>query len=228
LLHEKPRRRGTLPPAARPWPALEPEPATGAAAAGADQEEAAILDRARSGDRDAFAAIVERHQQYVYRLVIRMLRCDRENAADLAQEVFLRVYRGLGSFDGRARFSTWVHKITMNVVISDVRRRRAGKRGRWTFSLDVPIAGTDDLCIEPQERGPAPEERVYHGEIARAVRAAVDTLPDEFREAVLLRDLQDLSYEEIGEILDLPPGTVRSRIHRGRLLLQHKLRQFRP
>jgi RNA polymerase sigma-70 factor (ECF subfamily) len=196
--------------------------------AASDREESAVLDRARSGDRDAFAAIVERYQQKVFRLVIRMLRCDRDTAADLAQEVFLRVFRGLGTFDGRARFSTWLHKITMNVVISDVRRRRAGKRGRWTFSLDAPIGGTEDLRIEPAARGAAPEERVYHGEIANAVRAAVDTLPDEFREAVLLRDLQDLSYEEIAGILGLPPGTVRSRIHRGRHLLQQKLREYRP
>lgn len=193
-----------------------------------NQEELAILGRARSGDREACAGLVERHQQRVFRLVIRVLRCDRETAADMTQEVFLRAFRGLPGFDGRARFSTWLHTITMNVVVSEVRRRRARKRDRWTFSIDAPIGGSDDLRIEPKAAEPGPEDRAYHREIAAAVRGAVDELPEEFREAVLLRDLQGLSYEEIGELLRLPPGTVRSRIHRGRLLLQEKLREYRP
>lgn len=228
MLHEKPKPQGTLPGRHRPWAGLEAGPVAPPADTGPSQEELAILERAQTGDRDAFAVLVELHQQRVFRLVIRLLRCDRETAADMAQEVFLRAFRGLQGFDGRARFSTWLHTIAMNVVVSEVRRRRAMKRDRWTFSIDAPIRGSDDLRIEPEASGPAPDDRAYHGEIAAAVRSAVDQLPDEFREAVLLRDLQDLSYEEIGQVLRLPPGTVRSRIHRGRLLLQQKLREYRP
>ena len=228
MLHEKPKPQGTLPARHRPWTGPEAGPVAPAAEPQPSQEELAILERARSGDRDAFAELVELHQQRVFRLVIRVLRCDREMAADMAQEVFLRAFRGLSGFDGRARFSTWLHTITMNVVISEVRRRRASKRDRWTFSIDAPIRGSDELRTEPKAAGPGPEDRAYHGEIAAAVRRAVDELPDEFREAVLLRDLQDLSYEEVDQVLRLPAGTVRSRIHRGRLLLQQKLREYRP
>jgi RNA polymerase sigma-70 factor (ECF subfamily) len=187
-----------------------------------------ILERARAGSAEAFRELVERHQDRVFRLMRRLLRCDRDTAADFAQEVFLRVHRGLARFDGRAKFTTWLHKIAVNVSISDHRRRSAQKRGRWTFSLDAPMPGTDDLRAEPAADDPDPAARAYHQEIAAAVRAAMDELPDEFRQAVVLRDLQGLSYEEIGSILGVPVGTVRSRIHRGRLVLQEKLRDYRP
>ena len=186
------------------------------------------LARARAGDRDAFRLLVERYQQKVFNWVLRTVRCDRDMAADLCQEVFLRVHRGLPTFDGRARFTTWLHTIMTNVCISEYRRRRAMKRDKWTFSLDAPLRGTDDLYLDPPSRDGDPAVKAHHREIARAVQEAVDELPNEFREAVLMRDLQGMSYEEIGELLQIPPGTVRSRIHRGRLILQQKLEEFRP
>lgn len=194
----------------------------------AEQEGLEIMRRAQAGDREAFRELVELHSDRVFRLLRRMLRCDRDTAADLSQEVFLRVHRGLPSFDGRAKFTTWLHKITMNVGISQYRHRRALKRDRRTLSLDAPIPGTDDLSFDPPAKGAGPADRAHHKEIAVAVRAAVHELPEDFRQAVLLRDLQGLSYEEIGEILEVPPGTVRSRIHRGRLILQERLQEFRP
>lgn len=164
----------------------------------------------------------------MFSLVIRVLHCDRDAARDVCQEVFVRAYRGLGSFDPIARFSTWLHAIALNYCISEYRRGKALKRNRRTLSLNAPLAGTEDVTIEPVARGPQPADGVHHREIAAAVRAAVRELPDEFQHAVLLRDLQGLSYEEIGAILRVPPGTVRSRIHRGRLLLQQRLEEFRP
>jgi len=193
-----------------------------------EREQLEVLRRAREGDRAAFRELVESHQDRVFRLVRRVLRTDRDTAADLTQEVFLRVYRGLAGFDSRAKFTTWLHKIAMNLCVSQVRHLRALKRDRRTISLDAPISGTDDQRPEPVAQDVGPAERAHHNEVAVAVREAVGELPDEFRHAVLLRDLQGLSYEEIAEILELPPGTVRSRIHRGRLILQDKLREFRP
>lgn len=186
------------------------------------------VERAMRGDHDAFRNLVERHQKRIFGLVLRMLRCDRDTAADLTQEVFLRMFRGLPGFDGSSRFVAWIHKITVNLCISEYRRRRAGKRAGLTLSLDAPLAGTDDLRLDPPGRERQPHERIHDGDARRAVEAAVADLPEEFRHAVLLRDLQGLSYEEIGEILDVPPGTVRSRIHRGRLILQQRLEAFRP
>jgi RNA polymerase sigma-70 factor (ECF subfamily) len=182
--------------------------------------------RAQRGDQEAFRTLVEQCQDKVFRLVIRVLHCDRSTAEDLAQEVFLRVYRGLNRFDGRAQFTTWLHTITMNVCISEYRKRHALKRGRRTLSLHPSVGGQQELAIDPPTPALGPGESAHHREFLGRVKEAVGELPDEFRDAVLLRDMQDLSYEQISEILGVPPGTVRSRIHRGRLILQEKLKGF--
>jgi RNA polymerase sigma-70 factor (ECF subfamily) len=147
-------------------------------------------------------------------------------AEDLSQEVFLRVHKGLPTFDGQVRFLTWLHTIAMNVAISEYRRRRAKKRDRRTLSIDAPLQGTDDLYITPAGREVDPGEKAHQHEFLARVRECVHSLPDEFREAVVLRDMESLSYEEIATVLGLPIGTVRSRIHRGRLQLQVMLREF--
>ncbi|HIE69385.1 MAG TPA: sigma-70 family RNA polymerase sigma factor [Planctomycetes bacterium] len=116
----------------------------------------------------------------------------------------------------------------MNVAISEYRRRRAQKRDRRTFSIDAPVSGTDDLYLVPSGNERDPSDTADQKEFLAKVRSCVQELPDEYREAVVLRDMESLSYEEIAMALSLPMGTVRSRIHRGRLLLQHKLKEYRP
>ena len=225
VFHEKQDPAGPTAPGPRPLvtgqlpPPDEPS-------AGPDPVEQSTVARARQGDQEAFRTLVEQNQDRILRLAMRVLHSDRATAEDLCQEVFLRAFRGLPGFDGAVRFSTWLHTIGMNVCISEYRRRRSLKRNRPTLSIDQPIAGEDDLCIEPTTGEVDPSARADQREFAETVRRVIHELPDEFRDAVLLRDMQDLSYEEIGEILAVPPGTVRSRIHRGRLLLQEKLRGF--
>ena len=182
--------------------------------------------RAQHGDASAFRVLVEMFQDRVMRVMVSVLHCDRAMAEDLCQEVFLRVHRGLGGFDGGVRFATWLHTIAMNVAITEYRRRRTLKRGRRTVSIDAPLQGTDDLYVTPTGREVEPGERAHQHEFAGRVRECVRELPDEYREAVVLRDLESLSYEDIAVVLDLPIGTVRSRIHRGRLMLQRRLREF--
>ena len=140
----------------------------------------------------------------------------------------MRVWKGLSSFDGSARFHAWVHTIATNVAITEYRKRRAQKRAQRTLSLDAPIGGSDDLFLDPSGRERDPGDGADQREFLARVRACVRDLPDEFRDAVILRDLEGLSYEEIATVLSLPPGTVRSRIHRGRLCLQEMLQGFRP
>ena len=187
-----------------------------------------LMLSAQDGDPDAFRGLVEMFQDRVMRVMVSVLRCDRAMAEDLCQETFLRVHKGLPSFDGQVRFVTWLHTIAMNVAISEYRRRHASKRNRKTWSLDAPVAGTDDYYIQPAGREVEPAERAGQHEFLARVRQCVRELPDEFRAAVVMRDMESLSYEEISEVLDVPPGTVRSRIHRGRLLLQKMLREFAP
>jgi RNA polymerase sigma-70 factor (ECF subfamily) len=136
------------------------------------------------------------------------------------------VHKGLPGFDGEGRFVAWLHTIAMNVAISEYRKRRTRKRDRRTLSIDAPIAGTDDLYATPEGREVDPGDGAHHREFLARVRVCVQELPDEFRAAVVLRDMEALSYEEIAAALGLPIGTVRSRIHRGRLLLQEMLRGF--
>jgi RNA polymerase sigma-70 factor (ECF subfamily) len=181
---------------------------------------------AQQGDMDAFRTLLEMFQDRVMRVMTSVLRCDRATAEDLSQEVFLRVHKGLPTFDGQVRFVTWLHTIAMNVAISEYRRRRAKKRDRRTLSIDAPVRGTDDLYITPAGREPDPGERAHQHEFLARVRECVRCLPDEYREVVVLRDMESLSYEEIATVLHLPIGTVRSRIHRGRLQLQVMLREF--
>ena len=183
---------------------------------------------ARRGDAHAFRTLVEMFQNRVMRVMVSVLHCDRSMAEDLSQEVFMRVHKGLPGFDGEVRFAAWLHTISMNVAISEYRRRRAQKRDRRTLSIDVPVQGTDDLYLTPEGNELDPSQNAHQADFLRKVRESVRTLPDEFREAVVLRDMESLSYEEIADVLDLPIGTVRSRIHRGRLLLQQKLKEFRP
>ena len=184
------------------------------------------MQAAQRGDMDAFRTLLEMFQDRVMRVMTSVLRCDRAIAEDLSQEVFLRVHKGLPAFDGQVRFVTWLHTIAMNVAISEYRRRRAKKRDRRTLSIDVPLQGTDDLYITPAGREQDPGERAHQHEFLARVRQCVGNLPEEFRDAVVLRDMESLSYEEIASVLDLPIGTVRSRIHRGRLQLQGMLKEF--
>lgn len=182
--------------------------------------------RAQTGDTDAFRTLVEMFQDRVMRVMLSVLHCDRASGEDLCQEVFLRMHKGLPSFDGGVRFVAWLHTIAMNVAISEYRRRRASKRDRRTVSIDAPLPGSDDLFVTPAGREADPGDRAHQLEFLARVRACVQELPDEFRACVVLRDMEALSYEEIAQALELPIGTVRSRIHRGRLLLQDMLRGF--
>lgn len=227
-LREKPDQPGTVPEAGRRPPAvtsteLEPEVDT----VTPDPAERALLERVRGGDPDACRQLVEDHQRAIRRLAMRMLHCDRDTADDVCQEVFLRAFRGLPTFTGEVRVGIWLHTIATNACITEYRKRRTLKRGSHrTLSIDAPLCGNDDLHIDPASREVDPGDRAGHQEFALRVREAVAHLPDDFRDAVVLRDVQNLSYEEISAILGVPPGTVRSRIHRGRLLLQNLLRGF--
>ena len=183
------------------------------------------LRRARLGDQDAIARLVERYTRKVFHLAMRMIGEDRETAADVTQEVFLRAFRALGDFAGECRFSTWLHQITTNVCVSELRKRRALKRRTPTLSLDAPLPGTgsDDLTLDPPDTGRSGEAVVDDRELYVHLRAAIEELPEDMRTVVQLRDLEDRSYEEIAELIRAPVGTVRSRLHRARELLKERM-----
>jgi RNA polymerase sigma-70 factor, ECF subfamily len=167
-----------------------------------------LIRRFLAGDTDSFAGLVERHRQRVYNLCLRLLG-DAEDAADAAQDTFVNVLTKLDRFRGDAAFTTWVHRIAVNACNDVTRRRRRQPMLR--------LAGEGDTGI--QEAGPPVPDPADELAGTRDVLVALRAIPEEFRTAVVLADLQDLPYEEVAKVLDVPIGTVKSRVHRGRVAL---------
>lgn len=184
--------------------------------------ERTLAERHRWGDAAAFEELYRAHAEMVYNLALR-LSGDRDRAADLSQEVFLRIYRHLGKFRGRSSLKTWIYRVTVNHCRSRLARRRLPTR-----SIDAAAAeGGDRQDREPPivltDPSRDPEERAMAGDAEKILQAALAELPVVFREAVVLRDLEDLAYDEIAEVLGARLGTVRSRIARGRGMLRDVL-----
>lgn len=167
----------------------------------------ALVERHRCGDLQAFDVVYDRFGEMVYNLALR-LAGSREEAADLSQEIFLRIYRHLGGFGGRSTLKTWVFRIAINHC-----RDRLSRHVPSMQSIDAdPTEGS--VAIADPARGP--EELAVAADEGRRVMDGLARIPQVFREAVVLRDLEGLSYEEIAEVLGVRVGTVRSRIARGR------------
>lgn len=183
------------------------------------------MDRVLAGDRDAFAVLVERHGSRIHAAILRMIG-DPEAANDLSQETFLKAYAGLATFRRGAAFSTWLYAIAINQVRTEFRRRKSVK-GQAMLSLDAPVDGAGDdaggRSMEPEGAEPAPGDEAERREEAERLRRALGRIEEEYREAVVLRDLEGLSYGEIAAATGVPAGTVRSRIHRGRAALRDLL-----
>jgi RNA polymerase sigma-70 factor (ECF subfamily) len=189
----------------------------------------ALVRRCVSGDAAAWQQIVQQYHRRIYNICYRFSGSS-DDAADLAQEVFIKMYRTLGTFDGtRASFMTWVTTVTRNLLVDHFRK---GKYDRVTDSLQATAGNQEDgLTIAEQLEDPAasPEARMQTQQTRRMVHEALQKLSPELREAVILRDLQDMDYKEIAQVLKVPEGTVKSRINRGRTelgrLLQRNYRQ---
>lgn len=179
--------------------------------------DAELVERCRHGDPEAFAELYARYGELVFNLALRHLG-NREEAADLTQEVFLRVHRHLQGFRGQSSLKTWIYRIALNRCRSWWARYRPLEQG--LAEEGVPPAEAAPVLVESR-RGP--EERAAAAETSARVLRRLRQLPRSFREAVYLRDLEELEYEEIAQILRVPIGTVRSRIARGRERLRRLL-----
>jgi len=173
------------------------------------------IARVARGDERAFRALVERYQDRIFAFCFRMLS-DASEAEDVAQDVFLTLYRYAASFRGESRVSTWLYRIAKNQTLN--RLKYLDRRGRGArTSLHVV---REDALVDGGRR---PDEHHEHRELWRHVQAALDELEDDYRLVVVLRDVDGLPYEEIAQITGLPKGTVKSRIHRGRQALASRL-----
>jgi RNA polymerase sigma-70 factor, ECF subfamily len=172
-----------------------------------------LVRRSIAGDAASFTALVERHRDRVFNVCLRLVG-NTEDAADAAQETFLTAFRKLHQFRGDALFSTWLHRVAVNSCYDLLR-----KRARQPLLRSVP----DDDGPLP-ELGPASPDPADEVAGTRDAAAALALVPEEFRVAVVLADVEDLPYEQIAKILDVPVGTVKSRVHRGRLALAKAMR----
>jgi RNA polymerase sigma-70 factor, ECF subfamily len=185
--------------------------------AGAATHELDLAMRHRYGDEQAFAEVFRRFEPMVFNLAFRLFG-DREEAEDMTQEVFLRVFRHLGKFRGRSSLKTWVYRITLNQC-----RSRLGRR-RW-LQVALPGGGAGSYLPELVAPGPNPEGCALAQAERRRLVAGLRALAPPFREAVVLRDIEGLTYQEIAEVLRVRIGTVRSRIARGREQLRVALQE---
>jgi RNA polymerase sigma-70 factor (ECF subfamily) len=182
-----------------------------------------LVEAYRRGDAEALADLVRAYQRRVYGVCYRMVR-DPDEASDLTQDALIRVIEGLGSYDGRSKLSTWVIRVTMNVCLSHLRKQKLRRHG----SLDDPAAGGGGTWAQnlpsPAGRGELPgTRRVEQAELQVVLQAALDRVDPVMRAVLVLRDLQDLNYQQIAEVLDLPVGTVKSRLFRAREALRAAL-----
>lgn len=180
-------------------------------------KDAELVRRFKQGDRGAYAEIVRRYQDRVFTVCLRWMG-DRGAAEDVSQDVFLALFRSLQSFRGDSQLSTWVFR----VVVNHCKNRKSYQRRR-AMDLHEPLEGNRrDPDAPPRQiadEGPGTDARLRAAEAQGLLDRALDTLEEEHRTILVLRDIQDLSYEEIGDLLDLPRGTVKSRIHRARARL---------
>lgn len=193
-----------------------------------DEDDAALVAAARRGEAGAMDRLLRKHQQRVYRICLRMLG-NRDDAAESAQDALVKVMQSLDGFREEARFTTWITRIAMNQALTRRRRRKV----RDTVSLDHPARsgsnpGPDDQASAlrlhlSDSREPEPSARVEQEDELRAVGEALAELDETFRAVLVLRDVEQMDYQGVAEALELPVGTVKSRLFRARLALRQKL-----
>jgi RNA polymerase sigma-70 factor (ECF subfamily) len=178
-----------------------------------------LVERWQAGDMAAFEALMRRHEGRVFRLLVRMLG-SREEAEDATQDAFLSLYRHGHRFRGEARFSTFVYRVAANAALN--RRRTLGRARARQQELQRRHAAGTDLPSSPRD----PEDSARGAEAQRQVQQALLELPEDLRLAVVLYDIEGQSYRDIAEVLRIPEGTVKSRIHRARNALRKLLEEF--
>ncbi len=184
-----------------------------------EQSDLALVERVQRGDRRAFDVLVLRYQQKVLKLIMRYVR-DTMEAEDIAQEAFIKAYRALPTFRGDSAFYTWLYRIAINTAKNSLVSKK-----RRPIDYDLDLQDPEQYALQARMTdGETPEHLVLTDEIRETVNGAMAELPEDLRTAIVLREIDGLSYEEIAASMDCPVGTVRSRIFRAREAIDRKLR----
>jgi RNA polymerase sigma factor (sigma-70 family) len=186
------------------------------------ESEQALVTSALAGDQKAYKTLFEMYRQAIFHITVKIVR-NSDEANDLVQETFIKAFGSLKTYDHNYRFSTWLYKIAANSSIDFLRKRKID-----SLSLDKPIPTRDgDVQMEIPDNTYNPEHDLRNRERTIGIEEAIDSLPEKYREVIVLRHKEDRSYEEIAAMLKVPVGTVKARIFRARELLKKKLRTFR-
>lgn len=177
-------------------------------------DETRLIELAGRGDAQAFNELMSSQERRMYAVALRMFG-NREDAEDCMQDAMIRIFRAIGTFKAQSSFSTWVYRITMNTCLDELRRRK----NKPSTSLD----GLLDAGWSPSDGRDGPEQHAVRSEVRRQLGAFINELPEDMRAAIVLRDVQGLSYDDIALALDTNVGTVKSRISRGREKLREKI-----
>ena len=185
-----------------------------------------LVERVRSGDKSAFEVLMHRYEDRVFRLAVGMLK-NREDAMDAVQDAFLNVYRKIDTFRGESAFSTWLYKISLNSVYMKLRSRT---RHQQTESLDdleaILDPGKTRILMPPRGWSERADDTLLRKELSLKLREAVDALPEEYRAIFNLREVEELSNQEIADILGLGLAATKTRLHRARLFLRQRLSKY--
>ncbi|WP_224368952.1 RNA polymerase sigma factor [Hyalangium versicolor] len=185
-----------------------------------------LVKRVRNGDQRAFKLLVERYQRKVYAVALGMLK-DKEEAMDVSQEAFVKVYKYLDHFKGDASFYTWLYRITVNICI-DIIRKRSGMGGEAVeFDETVPMDVSEaNIGALGSRLGTNPQKSALRRELAEKIQEALAAVPEKHRAILLLREVEGMSYEDLSRTLDIPKGTVMSRLFHARAKVQKILSEY--
>ena len=180
-----------------------------------------LVERVKQGSSEAFEELVRRYEHKVYNITYRMLGSP-EDAREAQQEAFLRAYRFLPKFEAKSSFYTWLYRIATNVSLTKLRRRKEPR----TVSLDEPLGEDGSGSLEIPDEVHTPQTEFKRRRLREAIQKAVDELPPDYRSVVVLRDMEGMPNEEVSESLGISVPAVKSRLHRGRMMLRERLARY--
>ena len=187
-------------------------------------EDAEIVSFCKKGNVDAFEELVRKHQKKMLNIAFRMIG-NYEDACEIVQDAFVSAYKAIRHFEEKARFSTWLYTIVVNLSRNRLNQLKI-KNSREAFSLDDPVlTDSSELTVELASNELSVLERLEKRDVQKKVQACIDSLDNEFKEVIILRDMQGFSYDEISDMLKMPGGTVKSRLFRAREMLRDCLKK---
>lgn len=178
-----------------------------------------LVKRSREGDTKSFELLVIKYQKRIFNVIFRIVH-NRDIVEDLAQDAFINAFKSIKNFKGHSSFYTWLYRIAANVSLNHLSKQKKA------LFVDESVLDSEAVAVKESKPDTSPESNLGNKELGEAISNAVMKLPEDIRVSVVLREYEGLSYEEIAEVMDCPIGTVRSRIFRGRAILQENLRDY--